>query len=195
MNIIILLAIAVFLLWFFVYRNVRTRSGIDQFTKKLPKERYPDLVAEFGKPDDHANGIIYWYNKKELYNRIVLKDEEILHCKPAKHYDFLYSTISVYIPRDVVCEIMKISKSIYYDQLKRELTVRCHFTGANIATLYLALQVASGELTVSSIEALASYKKTIMATMNDPAYRDRLEDEIRQMQTTLNVNAPPPESC
>ncbi len=190
MKIFILLAIAVVVLWFFLYRN-----GINQFAKRLPKERYPDLVAEFGEPDDYAKGIIYWYNKKGLYNSIILKDEEILHCKPAKHYDFLYSTISVYLPRDVVCEVIKISKSIYYDQLKRELTVRCHFTGANIATIYIALKVATGEFTVSSVKALSSYKKIIMATMDNPEYRDTLEDEIRQMQAILNANAPDPVSC
>ncbi len=188
--IILLFAIVVVAL-FFLNRGF----DVSSFVHKLPRERYSDLVAEFGEPDDHAKGIVFWYNKKGMYNRIVLKDEEILHCQPAKHYDFLYASISVYIPRSMVCEILKISKSIYYDQLKRELTVRCHFTGANIATIYLALKVATGQLTVNDIEAQDMYKDTIMVTVDNKTYRDALEEEIRQMQLSLNDSAPPPETC
>ena len=191
-QLIILLVVAAIVVWFFFFRN---SSDINTFSSKLPKERYPELVTEFGEPDDHAKGLIMWYNKKGLYNRIVLKDEEIPHCKPAPHHDFLYSTIQVYLPRDVVCEVIKISKSIYYDQLKRELTVRCHFTGANIATIYIVLMVASGLLTIDDINSQDLYKKTIMATMDNKEYRDNLENDIRQMQASLNATAPKPDTC
>ncbi len=191
MWIFIILLFVIAIGWWWLYN----RNNINNFVNELPKERYPDLVKEFGEPDNTEKGTIYWYNKKGLYNRVVLKDEAIQHCSPTKHYDFLYSTIPVYLPLSTVCQVLSISKSIYYDQLKRELTVRCHFTGANIATIYLALKVATGQLTVDNIKALHSYKQTIMATMDNSAFRDKLESEIRQMQSTLNANAPPVTAC
>ena len=191
MWIFIILLFVIAIGWWWLYN----RNNINNFVNELPKERYPDLVKEFGEPDNTEKGTIYWYNKKGLYNRVVLKDEAIQHCSPTKHYDFLYSTIPVYLPLSTVCQVLSISKSIYYDQLKRELTVRCHFTGANIATIYLALKVATGQLTVDNIKALDSYKQTIMATMDNSAFRDKLESEIRQMQSTLNANAPPVTAC
>jgi hypothetical protein len=126
------------------------------FRNHSPADRMQDIVDEFGTPNIFFNepgGFAIW-QKPDYFEKIMLKDESIAHSKPKPHCDFLYTTINVYIPEEKICQVMMISESIMYDRLKRELTTRCHFMGANIATLFLAMQFANDELTFDEVMKL-----------------------------------------
>ena len=155
-------------------------SPVSYFYHVLPKERYPDVVNEFGKPDFIINdkgGMAIWKNK-DFFEEIVLKDESIEHKKPAPHCDFLYSTVNVYIPDELIPKVLRLSRSVNYDNLKKELTARCHFMGANVATLYLAMQIVNDYESEESPKS--KYGKTIASTMNKETYKE-LYDELGQM--------------
>ena len=79
------------------------------------------------------------------FEEIIIRDEDIHHCKPFKYTDFLYSKIRFdihQISEEHFVKALKVSGSISYDPLKKEIRARCDSEAANIATLYLAIAVA-----------------------------------------------------
>jgi len=178
----ILVGIVIIIIIYLSYKPVIDKiinynNPVSNFEHRLPKDRYPDVVNEFGKPTQIINqtgGLIKWSNK-DYFEEIVLKDESIEHMKPAPHCDFLYATINVYIPEDIVPIVMSLSKSVYYDNLKKELTARCHFMGANVSTLLLAMNIANDSANVNMYKN--KYKDTIMSTSNPTTYKE-LYDEL-----------------
>lgn len=156
------------------------KSDISNFKHVLPKKRYLDIVKEFGRPDlliNKSGGLALWKNK-DYFTKIILKDESIEHPKPKPHCDFLYATINVYIPQGALCEILGLSQSIYYDSLKRELTARCHFMGANVATLYLAMKMLVDPDNIETYKT--QYGPTIMSTMKKENYT-KMYSELKKM--------------
>ena len=121
-----------------------------------PIQRYMDLIDEFGNPNILNKSMAIWNKDVAPYNEIILKDEEIPHCCPEPHYDFLYSSISVKMNPLQKLVILAISKSVWYDELKQELWARCHFMGANVATLVLATRIL--QLDDDDLDALINSK-------------------------------------
>jgi hypothetical protein len=134
---------ALILVVFLIHILVSTNS-ISAFEHNLPKERYPDLLKEFGSPTYTVNrkcGVAIW-KQPQFFEKIMLKDESIEHKSPKPHCDFLYSTIKVHIEDNQFVNLLMLSESVTYDRLKKELTARCHFMGANVATLLLCMMIA-----------------------------------------------------
>ena len=113
------------------------------------KQVYDDLKHLYGKPNILINvkgGIAIW-TQKELKNKgdnlhyeIILRDEAVEHCVPAKHYDFLTSYIKVFIPQEKFESVLSVSGSVTYDGLKKLLSARCGSLEANYATFRTCLQ-------------------------------------------------------
>ena len=175
-------------------------SRIRHFGFIYPKavERYFDVEKEFGRPSHEArgpNGLLLWDAKTlksrgHFYSQITLRDEEVYHDKPKPHCDFLYATIPYMVPHDKLQDVLALSESVSYDALKRELTARCHFMGANVATLLLATKIATGEATLGKIIETDAYKTNIMATMPlDPKNKEHVakaEKMYKQMTEELS---------
>ena len=91
-----------------------------------PKYYYKECVKMFGKPTFVANvrhGYALW-KTKGLFSEHLLIDEDVKHCVPRPHHDYFYSSVKFFLPKDKVCDVLKISGSINYDGLKKELTAR-----------------------------------------------------------------------
>tara|TARA_Y100001970_G_C14157395_1_gene816371 strand:- start:65 stop:595 length:531 start_codon:yes stop_codon:yes gene_type:complete len=117
----------------------------------------------FGKPNSFSNtkdGFAYW-KTSGLFNEHLLRDEYIKHCVPRNHYDFFYSSVRFFVPKTKVFDILQISGSITYDGLKKYITARCGGIGANIATLYLCMKVANGDLSINQIKERDMYPRLI----------------------------------
>ena len=76
-----------------------------------PKDRMKDLVKEFGCPDyidPKSGGYAIWgknnlsRNPNNVWNMILILDEQIPHEKPGPHVDFLYSWYSLEVPADKI---------------------------------------------------------------------------------------------
>lgn len=154
-----------------------------------PTKRYHELVQIYGKPKilvRGKGGLAIWTKEQmvaleKCYERIIIKDEYIPHGSPKKHYDFLYTVVKYHIPKSKLRSIIGLSDSVMYDQLKKELIVRCHFEGANKATILLVLKIARGELTLSEIKRKKLYGKTIMSTVKGTdVYHPRAEELLEQ---------------
>ena len=108
---------------------------------KGPVYMYSKIVQKYGKPDVIANqprGICIWYIEQkngDVHHSIILKDEYVSHCVPAKHNDFLYSYINIYVPPEKLKQVLSVSGSVGYDGLQKLIYARCASFEANMATL------------------------------------------------------------
>ena len=124
-------------------------------------------VSKWGTPahlSKKKGGIAIW-NKEQLKNTcfdlIELRDESVPHCVPLPHRDFLYTYINYEVSPDLFKDVLSLSGSVSYDPLKKLIRARCGSQEANIATLYLATEIASGNQTIEDIQNNKSYKETI----------------------------------
>ena len=138
-------------------------SSVENWYYKRPKQYYIECVKMFGEPTAKSNkkhGFALW-KTRGLFNEHILRDEDVLHCVPRPHHDYFYSSIKFFIPKNKVNDVMKITGSINYDGLKKMMTARCGGIGANYATLYLGMMVASGKLTIDEVKSNDLYPKLI----------------------------------
>ena len=161
-----------------------------------PKEYYSKCIEMFGSPDAISvkrNGFALWLTRG-LFNEHLLRDEDVKHCVPRPHHDYFYSSVKFYVPADKLCDVLKISGSLFYDGLKKYLTARCGGIGANYATIYLAMMVAEGKLSINEVKSNNMYPKMIrgeliphkelhkimykMKIKNNKHYANQLKDEF-----------------
>ena len=112
----------------------------DNWDHKEPVEYSKFLEKHFGDPDEFTNEQTVWHNI-DGFKRVVCRDEYILHCCPAPHYDFVYSYIDLEIDEDLSDELAKCSGSILIDRPKNEVGARCGSLTANAVTLNFCLDV------------------------------------------------------
>jgi len=151
-----------------------------------PAERLIEAIAEFGEPsyiNYNINGSAVWNrevfeNLGLIWERMEIRDHEIYHDKPTPHCDFWTATILYDIPVIMRPDVLRISESIMYDPLTKELYARCHFMGANIATLLLATKMVDGDITLDDILSNDEYAKTIKSTVDEPSNISILYDEL-----------------
>ena len=137
--------------------------SVNNWHHSRPKSYFPKCIKLFGKPTFVANvrhGYALW-KTKGLFTQHLLIDEDVKHCVPRPHHDYFYSSVRFFVPADKVCDVLKISGSLNYDGLKKELTARCGAIGANYATIYLGMLVASGKKTIKEVKADDLYPKMI----------------------------------
>ena len=151
-----------------------------------PKKFAQHLTTKFGPPDESTNKRVVWYNK-DGFKRIEVKDEYTLHCCPAPHYDFVYSTIDLHVPKEFVKVLAESSESILLDLLKNEVSARCATLSANAVTLNYVLDVVSGRVVGSKEE----YEKRIKLLYKnkldpDPEWWPDSTREVRKTSMTEN---------
>jgi hypothetical protein len=132
-----------------------------------PAEFARGLIRKFGAPDESTPDRMIWHDR-DGFKRIEVQDEYILHCCPAPHYDFVYSTIDLHVPKKFVRVLADSSESILLDLLKNEVTARCATLSANAVTLNYVLDVVSERVKGSKEE----YERRIKAL-----YKNRLDPD------------------
>ena len=143
------------------------RASLNAWKNEEPVAFVKSLTKKFGTPDELTDNRAVWYNK-DGFKRIEVKDEYILHCCPAPHYDYVYSTIDLHVPKKYVRVLADSSESILLDLLKNEVTARCATLSANAVTLNYVLDVVSGRVPGSKEE----YERRIKAL-----YKNRLDPD------------------
>jgi len=119
--------------------------GFDRDSQKSTEDELQKAVDRFGPPsaiDRDAGGGAIWYAKDLQdfpYRSVQITDETFRHSKPVPHADFITYSIPFIAKSARIHQIEAYSKSIWYDRLGELLFARCHFHGANVATLALAI--------------------------------------------------------
>jgi hypothetical protein len=138
-------------------------NKVSNWLHDRPKHYYPECVKMFGKPTFVTNvrhGRALW-KTRGLFTQHLLIDEDVKHCVPRPHHDYFYSSVKFFVPKDKLCDVLKISGSLNYDGLKKELTARCGGIGANYATIYLAMLIVNGDVTIKKVKSQDMYPRMI----------------------------------
>ncbi len=126
-------------------------------------------------PLNKGPGDLGWFHLKVI-------DQLIMHWVSIFHTDFLELTVFVEIPEDKVEEVNLLSDSITYDFSTGALTGRCHFIGAAIASIYLAMKLGAGKTTLR--EALRQYGSMISSTVHPVIGNEMFEEFFRLVGIT-----------
>jgi hypothetical protein len=145
-----------------------------------PKKFVAALTKKLGAPDEITANRAVWYDK-DGFKRIEVMDEYILHCCPAPHYDFVYSTIDLHVPKKFVRVLADSSESILLDLLKNEVSARCATLSANAVTLNYVLDVVSGRVKGSKEEYESRIKRLYKNRLDpDPDWWPDITKEVRK---------------
>jgi len=138
------------------------KQVISQWTHKLPKERFWDIVLKNGKPpsiyfnNSQGGGFARW-NKEDLkgqyINEETLRDREISH---GSHKDFLSVRFPGKLSKPIIAVTALITGSIKHFSLERgkELEAECHFPHANDVTIAIVKLLEHGRITLDEAKLL-----------------------------------------
>jgi hypothetical protein len=159
---------------------VESKNPLNQWNNEEPIEFVKSLTKKLGKPAELTDNRAVWYSK-DGFKRIEVLDEYILHCCPAPHYDFVYSTIDLHVPKKFVRVLAESSESILIDLLKNEVSARCATLSANAVTLNYVLDVVSERVEGSKDEYEKRIKQLYKNKLNpDPEWWPDVTKEVRK---------------
>jgi hypothetical protein len=163
-------------------RDILTESSnlLSKWRNDEPVAFVKSLTKKLGQPDELTANRAVWYDQ-DGFKRIEVLDEYILHCCPAPHYDFVYSTIDLHVPKKFVKVLAESSESILLDLLKNEVSARCATLSANAVTLNYVLDVVSGRVQGSKEEYERRIKQLYKNKLNpDPEWWPDVTKEVRK---------------
>ena len=157
-----------------------SKNPLAQWRNEEPVAFVKSLTKQFGTADELTENRAVWYDQ-DGFKRIEVLDEYILHCCPAPHYDFVYSTIDLHVPKKFVRVLAESSESILLDLLKNEVSARCATLSANAVTLNYVLDVVSERVKGSKEE----YERRIQQLYKnklvpDPEWWPDVTKEVRK---------------
>jgi hypothetical protein len=159
---------------------IESKNTTAVWQNEEPVKFVKSLTKKLGSPDEITANRAVWYNK-DGFKRIEVLDEYILHCCPAPHYDFVYSTIDLHVPKKFVRVLAESSESILLDLLKNEVSARCATLSANAVTLNYVLDVVSGRVEGSKAEYESRIKQLYKNKLNpDPEWWPDVTNEVRK---------------
>jgi hypothetical protein len=159
---------------------LESRNPLAQWNNDEPREFVRQLTKKLGAPAELTAERAVWYDR-DGFKRIEVIDEYVLHCCPAPHYDFVYSTIDLHVPKKYVRVLAESSESILLDLLKNEVTARCATLSANAVTLNYVMDVVSGRVKGSKEEYEKRIKQLYKNKLNpDPEWWPDTTKEVRK---------------
>jgi len=157
-----------------------SKNSLAQWRNEEPVLFVKSLTKKLGQPDELTENRAVWYDK-DGFKRIEVMDEYTLHCCPEPHYDFVYSTIDLHVPKKFVRVLAESSESILLDLLKNEVSARCATLSANAVTLNYVLDVVSGRVVGSKAEYEKRIKQLYKNKLNpDPEWWPDVTKEVRK---------------
>ncbi len=159
---------------------IESKNALAAWKNDEPKKFVKTLSKKLGAPDEITETQAIWFNK-DGFKQITVKDEYIMHCCPAPHYDFVYSTVDLHVPKKFVRIFAESSESILLDLLKNEVSARCATLSANAVTLNYVLDVVSGRVEGSKEEYETRIKQLYKNKLNpDPDWWPDITKEVRK---------------
>lgn len=157
-----------------------SKNPLAQWRNEEPVAFVKSLTKQFGAADELTANRAVWYDR-DGFKRIEVQDEYILHCCPAPHYDFVYSTIDLHVPKKHVRVLADSSESIMLDLLKNEVSARCATLSANAVTLNYVLDVVSERVKGGKEEYESRIKQLYKNKLNpDPEWWPDTTKEMRK---------------
>ena len=132
------------------------------------------MTDEYGEPDVLTNNMALWNGRISEFTQTYVKDESIPHCCPKPHNDYVYSTMVIDVPEELMEAIAKASESIIVDQLKNEVTARCADIYANAITLGFVQKLVKGD--IDPEDSKEEYERHILEGMLPEWFEEKVEE-------------------
>ena len=159
---------------------LESKNPLAQWKNEESRKFAQHLAQNFGPADELTANRAVWYDR-DGFKRIEVMDEYTLHCCPEPHYDFVYSTIDLHVPKKFVRVLADSSESILLDLLKNEVSARCATLSANAVTLNYVLDVVSERVKGSKQEYEKRIKQLYQNKLNpDPEWWPDSTKEVRK---------------
>ena len=120
-----------------------------------------ELIDRYEEPDEFSESQMTWRNISQ-FDETTVKDESIPHNFPKPHHDFVYSTIEIEVPEELVSVFAHATESILVDRLKNTVTARCGDINANAITIGFVQDVISNKVSQEPEEAKKEYARRII---------------------------------
>ena len=139
------------------------------------------LIRVYGQPDEVTETMLKWntlnsFGKGERETYII--DESIPHSFPDPHKDYVYTTMNIKVPSDMLDTLGYVTGSIIYDGLKEEVTARCGSLYANAATLGFVRDMVDGKVTTENEGAKKEYAERIRTDPLPKTYDNKMDEEF-----------------
>ena len=144
-----------------LFEDTKAGTTVKNWRNRDAAEYAEKLIKVFGEPDEITSVCLSWRNI-EFFSETVVKDESVPHDFPKPHRDFVYSTIHIEVPEELVGVLAEVTGSIIIDGLKHEVTGRCGSLWANAVTLGFVQDLVDGKVSKDSVKAKKEYGKGIL---------------------------------
>ena len=139
------------------------------------------LIRVYGQPDEVTETMLKWntlnsFGEGERETYII--DESIPHSFPDPHKDYVYTTMNIKVPSDMLDTLGYVTGSIIYDGLKEEVTARCGSLYANAATLGFVRDMVDGKVTTENEGAKKEYAERIRTDPLPKTYDNKMDEEF-----------------
>lgn len=149
-----------------------------------PLKSYDETVAVLGQPTGRNDNSVSWDQRAlastpyKKFDRVEIRNEQIMHNKPFKHTDCLYTFMKYYIPMNKVANLCKISENISYNSATEEMRIRCHHLKANTVYHWIVKQYVEENLVLD--EAVGMFGPMVNEIMEDKS-----NDKVHQLLEEL----------
>jgi len=152
----------------------KTKSG---WKNKESLKYAKKLKAKFGKPITEGTTIMIWENIAG-FKRVEVRDELIDHAFPKPHKDFVYSYLSltdeeITQMQDLISAFSKVTGSIFFDGLKKEMGARCGMLIKNADTFTYIMNVLKGDIEPTK----ENYSEVILGDKFGDWYKDEMKEK------------------
>ena len=135
------------------------------------------LIKDYGAPDEYSENQMTWRNISQ-FDETTIKNESVPHSFPKPHRDYVYSTIKMQVPVELVPVFSYVTESILIDRLKNTVTARCGDIEANAITLGFVQDVVRGEEPSDPEDAKDEYSNRILKGVFPPWFK--FDKEVEQ---------------
>ncbi len=154
--------------------NEQKDASLDNWEYEDAKGYAQELTDEYGEPDVLTNNMALWNGRISEFTQTYVKDESIPHCCPKPHNDYVYSTMVIDVPEELMEAIAKASESIIVDQLKNEVTARCADIYANAITLGFVQKLVKGD--IDPEDSKEEYERHILEGILPEWFEEKVEE-------------------
>ena len=147
------------------------KGSVDDWEHEDAKAYAKELIEKYGAPKVMTDNMVLWKGGISKFKKVYVLDESIPHDSPKPHHDYVYSTMEIDIPQELMEAVAKASESIIVDQLKNEVTARCGDIIANAITLGFVQKLVNNE--IKSEDAEEEYKKHILEGMTPDWFKEK----------------------
>jgi len=154
------------------------KHALDNWVHEDAKSYVEQLTEKYGEPKVLTDSMALWEGGISDFDKVYVKDESIPHCCPKPHKDYVYSTMKINVPQELMEAVAKASESIIVDQLKNEVTARCADIVANAITLGFVQKLVAGE--IKPEDSKEEYERHILEGIKPDWFKETLQEKKKK---------------